>query len=794
MLVFLFTWMIPSLMARNFLTPYRPFDWRYVKREIGDSCYYELWYPQRMEHLAAATQAIIDQIYEDYSHQVFTDFHWLEDTLYDAVKRDTVFHEVAEDESTATLAQPQPKTYQIWYDKKREIFVFPSLQDFTQQKLSYGVTPPGVLGFNETLNWRVGVPYPGSYVLYKNVLYHELAHAWMFQFVREALEHSPNRKDYKRNLFISFPLWYIEGWAELLNRDFNQDYDQSYLAVMRENAMRRQVCDLQEGVPSCARMMGLDVYSFGYSMLHWVKVNYGMDKLIELLARRPGYNSFAKAWLAVFEETVEETEEKWLIDLRYDNFRKVYADGKTELLPRIRTADTLAGYANYHQNKLAYYARDKKWQVKVLVEDLVTKERWDVHHIFEDKSLWYRGDNPPAIHGNIVAQVVNKEGQDELQIYSLEKEGQIERLKILRMEEILTINNPRFSSSGRKIVFEGIAPNGFSDLYLWDIPQAKIFRLTNDIYHDFEPCFAPNEDIIIFASDRLVKERTGLYALDLRYGRIFCLYQPEGKATFADQPIVNPANGYIAFRRLTIDHSPQIYVWHRGQIYCVRSTFEGVSQIIGWTDEQTLLLRSNQGKAVELTVDQLENYPQSTVALKTIPVRTWSPDQPDRVIEPTALQGRKYRHAMPIGMQGFGLSSPTGEEILAINAEFAAAISKKRQAFFYKVSVQKIDLRQRLQKSYSIQAYRNYLFRSVDQHLHRTTVLDHTFRAGVNYYWPFDLENGIGFNVGGGYLKRGYPQQIDYKMMNPSLAVDKKNFFSRQGKRDQNPYLPDDEQ
>ena len=460
LIVSFLTCFVPCLGARNLIT-HRPFDWERLEREIADGGY-ELWYPKQMQHLIPATQAIIDEIYDVYSQEVFTKIETLT-VISDSIVVDTLTGNTVNATYDSAFVSP-------WYDKKRVILVYPGLQDFTQQKLIGGLMPPGVLGFNELRGWRVAVPFPGSYVLYKNVMYHELAHAWMFQYVREAAQ--AKKVKIRANYF---PLWFIEGFAELLNRRFNQDYNQDYLSILRDDFMRMQICGLTHPVPEVARINGMDVYSFGHSFMEWVVDGYGIEKVIEILAKSVCYAKFGETWQEVFGKEFSEMSEEWHQWLQRKYFKAVYADELVPTLEKVKNAPISLGYSTYDQGKMAYFARDAKWNIQVLVKDLENNQIWRIHHMFKNMSLWYRLNNPPVIQGNLVALVVNKEGQDELHIYQLRKK-KVKRIKLLREKEIVSISNPSFNENGTKIVFEGIALNGLSDIYIWDMELNKTER------------------------------------------------------------------------------------------------------------------------------------------------------------------------------------------------------------------------------------------------------------------------------------------------------------------------------
>ena len=768
--------------ARNLVT-YRPFDWQRITEKVGNGSY-EVWYPDQMEWLKDATQAIVEEVYGKYSQNVFCDFKWFTKAADTVIVTDferLIPGNVKPDSMIGPYKGVKfydTTTVKNWYDYNRAIVVYPSLQDFTQEKVIPTIMPPGILGFNETINFRVVVPFPGSYNLYKNVLYHELAHAWMFSFMATTAKKCKLRVDAS---LYQCPLWFVEGWAQFLNRRYNQDFNPDYMSVIEENMVRRGVGDLEMKVPKLAEMDGMDVYTFGYSFVNWIVDQYGMKKLVKFLSNRPRFYFFEDAWYFTFKKSVEDMEMDWHKSLRYQYFKNVYDDSlnSDKAVEKVKKSPLFTGYAYYENGKIAYYTEDPKWGERIEVKDLPKDSIKDsinvfnVHHIFEDKSLWYREDNPPAISGNLTAIVVNREGQDELRIYRLAVEKvrrhlltNAKKILVLRSKSILTITAPAFDFSGEKIVFEGIDLKGFSDLYVWDLKTKKIERLVEDYYYDFWPRFAElnGQKVIIFASDRASKEKYGLFALNLETKKITCLYQPENQGSFVDQP--TPYKDLVAFRYIELNHSPRIFIWHDNKVHQIFSSFEGISQIVGFMDDTTLLC-IKAGKLAKIHLQPLETYPTLTTENKEMASGTWQIDTPAKPVKPTREKGWPYKYEVPLGNLP-GYATATGEKIWIFDLGFNAGNSQVS----YNVLWGTIDLSSRLQKTYLLHAYQYYNYRLVKGY-DIQAVLDNSTTFSANFYYPFDIENGIGLGLASGYMRRTYPYRLDDIALNPGLMAER---------------------
>lgn len=65
----------------------------------------------------------------------------------------------------------------------------------------------------------------------------------------------------------------------------------------------------------------------------------------------------------------------------------------------------------------------------------------------------------------------------------------VTQINTLRQKDILSIKTPSFNKNSTKIVFEGIGLNGFSDIYLWDIPAYQNVQNITDKTIQFHSSF-----------------------------------------------------------------------------------------------------------------------------------------------------------------------------------------------------------------------------------------------------------------------------------------------------------------
>ena len=75
------------------------------------------------------------------------------------------------------------------------------------------------------------------------------------------------------------------------------------------------------------------------------------------------------------------------------------------------------------------------------------------------------------------------------------------------------------SSDGQLIVFSGLK-NEQSDIYIYDLVSEKVRQITDDDYHDSQPCWSNDGTKIAFTSERTIYD-DGIHVFDALSSDIF---------------------------------------------------------------------------------------------------------------------------------------------------------------------------------------------------------------------------------------------------------------------------------
>jgi hypothetical protein len=109
-------------------------------------------------------------------------------------------------------------------------------------------------------------------------------------------------------------------------------------------------------------------------------------------------------------------------------------------------------------------------------------------------------DNFPIVawqSSNVITYVVKKRGKVFMKFKNI-KNGRKVKLQLRDFDEVLSYD---FSDNGKSIIFSA-AKKGQSDIYVYDLSNARMSQITNDNFDDLDPQFLKKSSQFIFSSNR----------------------------------------------------------------------------------------------------------------------------------------------------------------------------------------------------------------------------------------------------------------------------------------------------
>ncbi len=412
--------------------------------------------------------------------------------------------------------------------------------------------PENVGGFFEFLKGRVVIPANGSISDFKNVLQHELVHVFTNSKVNQVFR--------DHNLFNhpGLPLWFTEGIAEY----WSIDWDSQTEMFMRDAVLNNYVFLPSRFYQIAGSFL---MYKEGQALVKYIAETYGEEKLFMLMENIWMGKQFSDVLRLTIGKSYKDLDKEWEYTLKKQfypllednesvrmttqqltkkgfNIKPAYYEKENER--NIVFISTRTGYANIYLKPLTNAEADVKSQV--LVAGGRTSDFESFHLLNSNIDV--------NSSGRLV--FVSKSGErDQLYIYDI-KTGTI--TEKYHFENLVSLFSPAWSPTENRIVFSGLAFSGKSDLYVFDLTQQKLTRLTNDYYDDKDPAWSPGGNKIAFSSDRGQTGENGCYNLflfDLNTGRISYLTCGEYND---NTPSWSPDGRFLAF---SSDRSETPNIW-----------------------------------------------------------------------------------------------------------------------------------------------------------------------------------------------------------------------------------------
>lgn len=387
------------------------------------------------------------------------------------------------------------RDFGIEIDFRIPVILYNAPNHFSQTNVTLELIEESVGGFTEILKNRMVIPFNGDYEELRHVLVHELTH--VFQFV--IFFPSKLEAILTGDFMYSIPLWVIEGCAEYFSQGWNLEAD----IYMRDLVMNNRLIPLAD----LGNYGGYIIYKEGQAFYNYVSTKYGREKISEFIHLLKAKKNLDNAFIATFGVGVDDFNNHWVkfYQLRYwpqiklsenfDKFARIVYDHK-----KTRSFYNTSSAISPNGDKIAFIS-DRQGTAELIVissidgrilKRLVKAEYssgYEGLHLYQGGITW----SPDEKYISFAAKA---KGGDVLYILNA-RNGRVYKKFKLKLDGIYS---PKFSPDGSRIIFSGLK-DSYLDIYLLDIKTSNLEKLTDDIYTDKFPDFAPGQKII-FVSDR----------------------------------------------------------------------------------------------------------------------------------------------------------------------------------------------------------------------------------------------------------------------------------------------------
>ncbi len=386
------------------------------------------------------------------------------------------------------------------------VIFYASKTEFQTTNIIYPLLSEGVGGFTESLRNRVVVPFDGSYAALEELLAHELTHAYVNAMdSRMVTALTPLRP-------VAFPFWFSEGLPEYLSIGGEDEYNNMFLMDM---VINDRIGKLQE-------TDGYLAYRLGESFLAYIADTWGRNKVPEYFFALRSMTNLDDATKKVFGMDFAELESRWNYKLKRDYFPKINSHGIPMESFEQRTFHKKDGsYFNFAPrfspdgSRYVYYsnagARYSIWmagtqgldKAKMILKG-ESSAKLEEFYYFRSSLSWFPDNRRIAFSAKTSTG-------DKIHIFDVEKEKILETLSFPELSAVYEVD---VAPDGKTMVFSGQSAMQ-ADLYLYNLENKELKRLTNDTYNEAHPRFSPDGSKVAYDSERKhsgVTPRYGLFA------------------------------------------------------------------------------------------------------------------------------------------------------------------------------------------------------------------------------------------------------------------------------------------
>lgn len=488
---------------------------------------------------------------------------------------------------------------------------------FSQTNIITEILPEEVGGFTEVLKNRIAIPFNGSYNELRHVLHHELVHAFQFGILFDQIG---------GNIFTSgvqVPLWFMEGLAEYLSSGWDIEADMFLL----DQTIHGEI------PPPGPHLDGYMAYKGGQSFFHFLDVSKGDSAFSYFLKEFRRSRNLETSFKRIYAKGPAELGKEWLRELKKMYWPEIgqrldpsenstavtnHLESRNylNLQPRMAPNCSTIAFFSDHKDFTSILLTDKDGKIKKSISQTGFGGYFESFHPFRSGICW-------SSDSKKLAFVTLVEGRDEIRIIDITKRRKIRRIKT----NLLSLSSPDWSTNGDHLVFSGI-DRGWRDIYMYDLQNDSLVRLTNTIADETDPHFSPNGSEIIYSyqdtclTADIEKSAYGRSPSDLRMLNINtrAITLLTSTPWSEKQPCFSPDGNFVAFvsDRNGIDN---IYIAPIDSISKAKplTDYVGSCSNPDWTgDFITFTLFQNRGWNVRII-----ESPHSKIKKDTLAVTRW---------------------------------------------------------------------------------------------------------------------------------------------------------------------------
>lgn len=379
---------------------------------------------------------------------------------------------------------------------RQPLILYSSHRTFEQTNVWSGLIDERTGGFTESRKRRIVIPVASTLAETDHVLGHEIVHAFQYDISDESK--SP----------LDVPLWFVEGMAEYLTLGAD---DRLTAMWMRDAATKEHLPQIRD--LASPRFFP---YRWGAALWGFLSDRYGADFPVRALRAKRDVRRRLESLTGERMDAISSAWQRYVRE-KYGTVRAAATDAPALVATghgggRLNLAASLSPDGR----RMIYFSERDQLSIDLFLADarsgaVIRKLITTAANTAFD-SLQYlhsAGSWDPA--GKRFALAAIREGHPALLLLDVDG-GQAPRN--LRLDQFDEVYSPTWSPTGDSIAFAALT-GGATDLFIVDLKEEHVRRLTHDQFADVQPAWSPDGKSIVFATDRFSTTLT-----DLKWGSL----------------------------------------------------------------------------------------------------------------------------------------------------------------------------------------------------------------------------------------------------------------------------------
>tara|TARA_Y100001934_G_scaffold28749_1_gene31350 strand:+ start:1208 stop:4357 length:3150 start_codon:yes stop_codon:yes gene_type:complete len=398
-----------------------------------------------------------------------------------------------------------------WKLKNRiPIIVYNSHNDFQQTNVIDMYMPEGVGGVTELYKNRVVIPYDGSHIQFRNVLHHELVHAFINDYIYKGSIKSIQKDD-----VVLVPLWMNEGLAEFLSASWDAN-SEMWIRDLVINGERLPKLNELNGY--LAYRGGQSVWKFIVEKLDTAYINQNtkaptiIASIFSAIATSANLDDALEKSIGFGLKDLEKEWHKYLKAEYWPdiNNRQYINDIGFSLIDYEKVNNTydIAPSISPNGKYVAYYSNQNGlMNISIIPSDCNQCKSKSIKSIlkagmsidFEELQILKPGISWSADSKNIIFASSSK-GSDLLFIINIETQKK-EKI-IFPNSNLMSISQPIWNPVFNNLIAFVACDEKQSDIYIYNLDTKQLTNMVDDIFTEKEISWSSDGEYILFSSNR----------------------------------------------------------------------------------------------------------------------------------------------------------------------------------------------------------------------------------------------------------------------------------------------------